>query len=326
MSRRISLIVCAKNEENRIGGLLKSIHSSKQDELVFVLDRCTDKTKEIIENFDFPSKKNIIEITENPWQKAPKKFAVLTGIKGANNENLLFTDADCTLPKDFFEISRSLFDSSDIIIGISLPEQERERFAETFHFIDFVWTAGLYSFLTRLHFPFMSVGRNWGFKRHLFEESFISSHREILSGDDDLLFQQLNKKNPTVILNDLVNVDTRLLQTFPEIIKQKTRHLKAGAAYQPSAKLVLFFISAVEMLGWLGFLVFLFQNQLKPALISIVFPISLYMVVFQSLSRIFSKFKGKKLSPLTFVLIKPIHTFFLLFLSLFSFLIKDKWK
>ena len=326
MKSTISLIICARNEEQNILPLLQSIKPMDDDEVVIVLDRCTDNTKSIIENFKPDFSLNLIDLSENEWPDAPKKFALLTGIQTAKNELLLFCDADCILSDNHFEINRSLFLQNDVIIGISIPEKSPQNIAEYFHLIDFIWTAGIYTFFTRIGLPFMSVGRNWGFKKKFFDPSFLENQNHMLSGDDDLLFQQILKKNPKIIINDLTNTNTRFLDSFDKIVKQKTRHLETGLAYSLQAKIQLGIVSAIEILGWLGTFYFLITGDLKSAVFSLVFPLMIYLICFQSLSRFFVRFSGKKISPVTFIIFKPLHTFFLLIMSVFSLRKNKSWK
>lgn len=326
MKSTISLIICAKNEEQNILALLQSIKPMKDDEVIIVLDRCTDRTKSIVENFNHDFSLTLIVLTENEWPDAPKKFALLNGIQAAKNELLLFTDADCILPDNHFEINRSLFLHHDVVIGISIPEKLPQNLAESFHLIDFIWTAGLYAFFTRMRLPYMAVGRNWGFKKSLFADSFLKNQNHILSGDDDLLFQQILQKKPRIAINDLTNTNTRFLDSFQKIIKQKSRHLETGMAYSNQAKIQLGIVSAIEILGWLGTIYFLISADLKSAVFCLVFPVMIYILSYQSLSRFFIRFSGKRISPVTFIFFKPLHTFFLLIMSLFSLRKNKSWK
>lgn len=326
MKTNLSLIICAKNEAGRIGGLLRSVVPQSHDEIVFVLDRCTDNTRQIIESFDLNCRTKIIELQQNEWQNAPKKFALLKGIQSAENDLMIFTDADCELKDNHFEVYRSLFPKYEVIVGLSIPEKEPENLAETLHLIDFLWTAGLYSFFTKIGLPYMSVGRNWGFNRRLFEENFLSSHNHILSGDDDLLFQQLLTKKPKVALNDLVNVNTNLMSSFQQIFVQKTRHLKTGISYQLNVKLQLAFLSLTEVAGLTGTVTFLMLSDYKSAVFCLIFPAIIYSITYQSISRFMFRFQGTKMSLIKFSMLKPVHTFLLLVLSVFSLRKRNKWN
>lgn len=322
----ISLIVCAKDEERVISRLLESLSADPTDEVVFVLDRCTDRTKQIIENFALSCQRKIVEITENPWNDAPKKFAVLQGILNSSHQQILFTDADCVLSKNHFAINRALFEKSEVVIGFSIPEKEPVSFLEKMQFVSFIWTAAQYSFFASLKLPHMTVGRNWGFKKKLFKTEFLTSHQHIKSGDDDLLFQQLLVQNPVISLNKFTNVSTSYLTSWHSLIRQKLRHQSAGIKYKLHFKIILSGISLIEI----GLILFAAYNLLLLNFQALVICISfLFIFYVLFLSSITSFLKHAKLNtiPITsFLLIKPINALFISIISLFSLSKNPNWK
>lgn len=80
---KISAVIVAHNEEKKIEDCLKSLHFA--DEIVVVLDKCSDGTKEIVEKYT----KNIIEGSWN-IEGARRNVAV----KAASHEWILEMDAD----------------------------------------------------------------------------------------------------------------------------------------------------------------------------------------------------------------------------------------
>lgn len=78
---KFSIIIPAHNEENYIGGCLESIAKAAQPykdqvEVIVVLNRCTDKTKEIAQFYNCVTLENTdkiylkLEMLELRWQKA----------------------------------------------------------------------------------------------------------------------------------------------------------------------------------------------------------------------------------------------------------------
>lgn len=80
---KISAIIVAHNEENNIEDCLKSLDFA--DEIVVILDKCTDKTKEIVLNYT----KNIVEGSWN-IEGARRNVA----LNSANFDWILEIDAD----------------------------------------------------------------------------------------------------------------------------------------------------------------------------------------------------------------------------------------
>ena len=93
-----SIIISARNEEENISKFLPLVLEQEYPDFeVVVVDDCSlDTTGFVLKEF---SKKynhlKIVTIKETKYHEHGKKVAVMMGIKGASNECLLFTDADC---------------------------------------------------------------------------------------------------------------------------------------------------------------------------------------------------------------------------------------
>ena len=94
----VSVIVCAKNEEenlqNFIPGILEQNHSNF--ELILINDASADNSLEVMEHFqNIVPRVKIVNVQNIEAFWANKKYALTLGIKKASNKHLLFTDADC---------------------------------------------------------------------------------------------------------------------------------------------------------------------------------------------------------------------------------------
>lgn len=229
----LTVIVAVHNEEEALPRLLPSLLLNPGDEIIFILDRCTDSSAFLLESWQTVARKKVIAIDKNPWEQAPKKFAILTGVLAASHDYLVFTDADCVVPAGWAFSYREAFIHADVIIGFSLPEWEPSSGPlVSIQLADALVTAVTYRSLTRAGLPYMSVGRNWGYRKSLFQTDFLSRHQGIRSGDDDLLLQQLLKNRDTrIALLDHHQVSTRPVETWRGLIRQKIRHYQAGIRY-----------------------------------------------------------------------------------------------
>ncbi len=88
---KVSLIIPAKNEGNKIGLLLSSISSKYIDEIIVVNDESSDKTETEVKKFDHVK---LINITKKPKDYLGKNYALVQGYLASTNDNLLFLDAD----------------------------------------------------------------------------------------------------------------------------------------------------------------------------------------------------------------------------------------
>ena len=95
----LSIIVPTLNEEKHIPNLLNCLKNQtyKNFEIIVVDAHSNDKTKEVVKKF-----KNLkIKIINS--EKRNVAYQRNIGVKYANNERILFLDADTKIPKDFFE-------------------------------------------------------------------------------------------------------------------------------------------------------------------------------------------------------------------------------
>jgi glycosyltransferase involved in cell wall biosynthesis len=96
----ISVICCAHNEDEyvdksvpRILSALKGFHF----EIIFVADRCTDNTVDLVGKYN-------VKIIEKNWKKWENSYAesLQTGYRKAKGTHVSIIDADITVPVDFF--------------------------------------------------------------------------------------------------------------------------------------------------------------------------------------------------------------------------------
>ncbi len=116
----LSVIVPARNEEDRLPYLLSSLdkQSDRNFELVLINDRSTDATLDIMNTYAkaHPGTVKIVDLKENTGPGNPKQNALSKGITAACGEVLLFTDADCIVPEHWVKLLSSHF--SDPSIGL----------------------------------------------------------------------------------------------------------------------------------------------------------------------------------------------------------------
>lgn len=120
-TKKISCIICAFNEERRIGVVLSALKNHPYiDEVIVVDDGSTDKTKDIVKQFDFVK---LISQEKN----GGKSKAMARGIKEASHDILMFLDADILSIKsdDITELVKPILEEkSDVSISLrknSLP-------------------------------------------------------------------------------------------------------------------------------------------------------------------------------------------------------------
>ena len=114
---KTSTIICVYNEENTIKDVIIPVSNSKIfDEIIVVNDGSTDKTddviKEISDDFNF----KYIILPENKG----KGYAMAIGVENAENEVVVFIDADLSNLKEehFAQLAMPIFNNeADMVLG-----------------------------------------------------------------------------------------------------------------------------------------------------------------------------------------------------------------
>lgn len=99
-----SVIVCAHNEERYIEACLKSVlaQTSQPALIIVVLDRCTDKTEDLVRSTVPNGNLVTVRKTTRQWRNSiPENLEM--GMAKVQGEALAVVDADMVLPSDFLE-------------------------------------------------------------------------------------------------------------------------------------------------------------------------------------------------------------------------------
>ncbi|MFI5151542.1 MAG: glycosyltransferase, partial [Bacteroidia bacterium] len=126
----VSVIVCAKNEDDNIVQYLPTL--LQQDypdyQVVMVNDCSFDNTGDILDEFARKDPKlKIVTIKPDDYYSHGKKFALMVGIKGADHELLILTDADCRPSSDQWLRNMALQFKPGKEIVISYGGHERSK-------------------------------------------------------------------------------------------------------------------------------------------------------------------------------------------------------
>lgn len=238
----VSVIICAKNEEENLAELLPKVLSQEYPdfEVVVVNDCSYDNTENVIDGFAriFPNLRKA-NIKEDPYYKHGKKFAMLVGIKAAKNNHLLFTDADCYPASSQWlkEMAAGFSGEKEIVLGYGAYEKQKGFLNKLIRFDAFM-IAVCYLSATIKNKPYMGVGRNLAYTRELFfKEKGFSNHYHINSGDDDLFVNKAaNATNTNVCIDKNAITYSKPEKTFRQWNIQKVRHLTTAPLYSPGSK------------------------------------------------------------------------------------------
>jgi glycosyltransferase involved in cell wall biosynthesis len=116
---KVSIVIPAYNEEKRIIDRLRSMtryfdRILGEYELLIITDGCTDKTHDVVLEFaDNNPKIRLLNFKE----RLGKGGAIIEGLKLANGDAIVITDADNSIsPKELFKLIKEL-EAQDVVIG-----------------------------------------------------------------------------------------------------------------------------------------------------------------------------------------------------------------
>ncbi|MFY8212984.1 MAG: glycosyltransferase [Flavobacterium sp.] len=235
----ISVIVCAKNEEENVTAFVPLL--MQQDypdfEVVLIDDASSDETLAIFEGFEkqYPNIK-LVKVQNNEAFWGNKKFALTLGIKAAKYEHLLFTDADCYPATDQWikQMSAHFSPQKTIVLGYGAYEKISGSLVNKLIRFETLLTATSYFSWAKLGKPYMGVGRNLAYKREeFFNVRGFMDHMKIRSGDDDLFINQAaTEANCTLSFSADSFTYSKPKTTFSAWFTQKRRHVATANYYK----------------------------------------------------------------------------------------------
>jgi poly-beta-1,6-N-acetyl-D-glucosamine synthase len=271
----VSVIICARNEAENLRKFLPSV--LEQDypsfEVIVVNDCSEDSTDDVLGEMllKYPNLK-ISSISKDPKFNHSKKFAQFIGIKAAENELLLFTDADCR-PESAQWIRRmtSCFsDGTDFVLGYGGYIREKGLLNSYIRY-DTLFIAMQYLGMALRGVPYMGVGRNLAWRKSVFfMNKGFGVHNHIASGDDDL-FVNTNATASSTKVEFSTESHTRSVPTSSVSvwIKQKQRHLSTANYYKLRDRMLLILEPLSRVVFYSFFIVLICFLFLWPYLLGI---------------------------------------------------------
>lgn len=303
----VSIIVCAKNEEDNLKILVPLL--LQQDyptfEIVLINDTSTDGTKEVIEEFillDHRVKMVDVIPNENFWGN--KKYALTLGIKKAMYPKHVFIDADCKpASSQWLQLmSAKMIGNKTIVLGYGGYEAIKGSFLNALIRYETLLTAFQYLGYAAHGKPYMGVGRNLAYTNaQFYAVNGFMNHIKIIGGDDDLFVNQAATAANTAIQIDPQSFTISQPKTsWSAWITQKRRHINTARFYKPGQQIFLgiFYVSQLGFLiGAVAGFVFDAHSELILALV-----VTRYALVWVIMGLAASRFRESELKTILPVL------------------------
>jgi glycosyltransferase involved in cell wall biosynthesis len=223
---KISVVICAHNEQDWIQKGLKSLASQTRvpDEVIVVDNASTDRTAEIVTEFASQSPINVRVVNES---HKGLHYARETGWRAASGDLILVSDADILFPPKWVQKYEAFFNANPDIAAASGPV----RYYDALPFIN--WMTAFYEWFNR---PI-------GFRKRFTKEERVSGgncaiRRIALETIDGY------KNKPDGLLED-------------QHISAKLNQAKLGIKFNPSNPVQHTFRRFNEM-GWRGYMIYMF--------------------------------------------------------------------
>lgn len=325
-----SIVICAKNEDDNLVEFLPLIFEQDYPEFeVVVVNDCSwDNTADFLKEFAKKhSNLKIVTIKEDDTYTHGKKVALMMGIKGANNEHMLLTDADCRPnSKDWLKNMMLHFSNeTEIVLGYGGYEKQKGFLNKIIRYDTFMIALQFLSFALAGK-TYMGTGRNLAYKKSLFfKMKGFASHYHIESGDDDLFVNEAaTKQNSKIEVSVESHTISRVKKTFKSWFRQKRRHITTFKFYNGASKFRLMMISGSQILFFMSFIALLIM-QFQPIIVLSLFALRLLIQMI-----IFNK-SMKQLAEKDLLLLAPFIEVVLLFIypmiTMSNMLMKkNKWK
>ena len=273
----LSVIISAGNEAENLQNFLPLVLNQDYPdfEILVINDNSKDETAKVLSEFSSRyDNLTVLDAEKNTSGSGNKKRALTKAILRARNDLLVFTDADCYPVSNLWlkKIASAYSNDTEIVIAYGAYEYRKGFLNKMIRFETF-FNAVQYLSFADLGFPYMAVGRNLSYKKSVFlKTNGFESHKNILSGDDDLFINEAADRKNTKIITDFESKTISIPKhSFKAYLMQKRRHLSAGLKYRIRNKFIIGTEITTRFFFYLIFLILLFDGTNTEAVILLFF-------------------------------------------------------
>jgi len=327
---KVSVIVAARNEAENIERLLKTLaenietYDSELLEIIIVNDHSEDETAAIVESFG-----DTFTLLNLETQSG-KKAAIASGIKLANGELIITTDADCVVPANWVNTFVSFYEAHQVsFMAAPVIFSAQPKLIHKLQLLDLSGMMGVTQAGVNAKKWYMANGANMAFKKQSYNEvKGYADNQEWASGDDMFLIQSIALENEDQIAfiktSSAVKADPE--KTVGAFIKQRLRWGTKNKSYTHKGVLktlgLVFLFSATIVLNLVlapvfgSFLVFVFAFQL-------MLKMTIDYLYLDQMTRYFKQPKAMK----KYLLVAPMYLLYIVGIGIASLFVKQyTWK
>ncbi|WP_340153482.1 glycosyltransferase [uncultured Marivirga sp.] len=326
--KSVAIIIPFRNESKNLDSLLKSLsgldYPEELLEVILINDHSNDDFKKIIQSFEanFPFKIIVLSLY---GILNGKKSAIAEGIKHAEAEIILTSDADCVFPVDWVKNMQAPFEIEKIQLVSGSVVFKSNNFQSKIFQIEFAPLIGTGAVSIELGNPSMANGANLAVRKSIFEElNPYADNLAIPSGDDIFLLQKIKSEYPGgIFFQKEAVVETIAPENLNLFYKQRKRW---AAKWSATANLK---DSLPALSVWSFHLIYI--TAVFYSLINFEFLILLPIIIFKILTEglfisLILKSQKQKFSLFAFGLLQLFYSFYVVIFGLLANFGSYSWK
>jgi cellulose synthase/poly-beta-1,6-N-acetylglucosamine synthase-like glycosyltransferase len=263
----VSVIIAVRNEEKNVAELVETLQTQlypkEKFEVVFVDDHSSDKTISVLKSKRVEMQNMII--SELPEGICSKKKAIEAGIRIANGDLIITTDADCRMGASWIKSFASFYKSTGAsFIAAPVNMWPGNSLRGIFQSLDFIAMQAITGASIFKYFHTMCNGANLAYSKQAFiDVNGFAGIDQIPSGDDMLLMYKIFSLNPEKVLymkNREAIVTTSPETSWKSFLHQRIRWASKAVHYKDKN---LFYVLALTYLLNICFLVLAIASIIK---------------------------------------------------------------
>ncbi len=195
----VSILVFANDDEAWLNKFLPTLMQQKYPmpfEVIVLDDASVDGTKDLVgEMMAYYDHLKIVTVPDQTRSLSRKKLAVMLGIKAAQHEVILTTNANCQIHSDrwLMALMRNFGPGVDVVLGYShFAHSEDNRFGRSYRIFDDMITSMQWVLSAINGKPYRGTSDNLAYRKELFyKNKGFSNSLDMKWGDDDVFVSEI---------------------------------------------------------------------------------------------------------------------------------------
>lgn len=332
-TRRVSVIIAARNEEAGIARTIEAILHQKFPsellELIVIDDHSTDCTSEVVLSYADRGVQ-LIQLNESNKLNSYKKLAIAKAIDLCSGDIIVTTDADCRMDEYWLNTVISYFETQDLyMLSSPVIYSEEKSFFERLQTLEFLYLIGLGAAGIGNKNPTTCNGANLAYRKDIFYElGGFSGIDELASGDDELFLHKVAARYPHKIgfcksTDAIIFTDAK--PTLRSFISQRKRWASKSTKYKNKAIVLLgitIWLFNFCMLASLLAGLFYHYSYLFTFLVVLVVKIIVEYLFIQPLTQFSNREELMRYLPI----LSSLHIIYLVYIGILGNIGKYDWK